>query len=301
MFLVLADYIEAMAIDLRITFRRGPHVQALLDGRVTSERVNLRFLPVEPISSAFRRAIRNGEFDITEMALVTLAMAVDAGHPWVGLPIVVMRGFHHGALRTLETSQIRGPQELVGRRVGVRAYSQTTGVWVRGILDREYGISSDRIGWLTTEDAHVPGFSDPHYVQRAASGATLQSLLISGEIAAAIGDGSTSFPESRSVIPDPETAAAEWYQRTGVYPVNHVIAFRKELLTQQPWLPGELQKMFQRARAIWLANAPVPPSDDLPYGRDAHETSINLGLEFAFAQDLTRRHFRYQDLFYPCD
>jgi len=209
-----------------------------------------------------------------------------------------MRGFHHGALRTPNKSQIRSPQDLVDGRVGVRAYSQTTGVWVRGILDREYSVSADSMGWVTTEDAHVPGFSDPSFVARAPSGATLQSLWGSGEIAAAIGDGSSSFPESRSVIPDPERAAAEWYGRTGVYPVNHVIAFRKELAKQEQWLADELQRMFQLSRDLWLANVSVPPADDLPYGRDAHEKSIDLGLEFAFAQGLTRKLFRYKDLFY---
>src|SRR5947209_19152580 len=134
------------------------------------------------------------------MALITLAMAVDAGHFWIGLPIVVMRGFHHRALRTRIPSHIRQPQDLVGCKVGVRAYSQTTGVWVRGILQQEYGIGADRMTWLTTEDAHVAGFSDPNCVERAPTGATLKSLLSSGEIAAVIGDGSSSFAETRSEI-----------------------------------------------------------------------------------------------------
>ena len=285
-------------MNLRTTFRRGPHVEALLDGQVTSKRLNLHFVPVEPISRAFRRAIRDNEFDVTEMALVTLAMAVDAGHPWIGLPIVVMRGFHHGALRTANKSQVSNPQDLVGQRVGVRSYSQTTGVWVRGILDNEYGVSADVIVWLTTEEAHVPGFADPYHVQRAPSGASLQSLLSSGEIAAAIGDGSTSFADSRSVIPDPEEAAAEWHRQTGIYPVNHVIALRRDLLEQEPWIADELQRMFQVSRDFWLKNASMPPADDLPYDRDAHESSINLGLKFTFAQSLTRKRFVYEELFY---
>jgi 4,5-dihydroxyphthalate decarboxylase len=288
-------------VDLRTTFRRGHHVQGLLDGRVRSERLNLQFIPVEPISRAFRRAIRDEEFDVTEMALITLAMAVDAGYPWMGLPIVVMRGFHHGALRTLNMSQIQSPQDLAGKKVGVRAYSQTTGVWVRGILEREYGVGANRITWMTTEDAHVPGFSDPGYVQRVPSGTTLQNLLSSGEIAAAIGDGSSSFPDTRSVVSDPEEAAVKWYRQTGVYPVNHFIAFRRELLEREPELVNELQEMFQRSRDLWLQNESVPPRDDLPYGREAHENAINLGLEFAFEQELTRKQFRYEDLFYTGD
>jgi 4,5-dihydroxyphthalate decarboxylase len=287
-----------VSVDLRITFRRGPHVEALLDGRVSPEGLNLKFVPVEPISRAFRRAIRDNEFDVTEMALATLAMAVDAGYPWVGLPIVVMRGFHHAALRTPNASHIRTPQDLIGCRVGVRAYSQTTGVWIRGILQREYGIGADQMKWVTTEDAHVPGFVDPSYVLRAADGATLQSLFSSGEIAAVIGDGSSSFPESRSVIADPEMAALAWNRRTGIYPVNHVIAFRKELLKQERRLAHELQKAFELSRDLWLSAAASTPIDDLPYGRHEHEESIDLGLEFAFAQGLIQQRLRYEDLFY---
>jgi 4,5-dihydroxyphthalate decarboxylase len=211
-----------------------------------------------------------------------------------------MRGFHHGALRTPSASEIRNPQHLVGCKIGVRAYSQTTGVWVRAILRQEYGINADQMIWLTTEDAHVPGFSDPPYAQRAPDGATLQNLFSSGEIAAAIGDGSTAFPDSRSVIPDPEKAAADWYRQTGVHPVNHVIAFRKDLLDREPRLGSELQRMFKLARDLWLRNASVPPADNLPYGREAHEKSITLGLEFAFAQGLTRQRFQYDDLFCTC-
>ena len=290
-----------MSIDLRATFRRGPHVEALLDGRVTSDLLRLQFVPVEPISRAFRRAIRENEFDLTEMALVTLAMAVDAGYPWTGLPIVAMRGFHHGALRTLNSSRIRSPEDLIGSTVGVRSYSQTTGVWVRGILDREYGVRPDQVRWLTMEDAHVPGFSDPSYVERAPSGAVLQNLLTSGEISAAIGDGSTSFPESRSVIRDPNQAAAEWQAKTGVHPVNHVIALRREFIEQEFLIANELQRMFQFSRNLWLRDLSVAPADNLPSGREAHESSIDLGLELAFQQGLTRKLFCYRDLFYAAD
>ena len=169
---------------------------------------------------------------------------------------------------------------------------------MRGILQQEYGIGADRMTWLTTEDAHVAGFSDPNYVERATTGTTLQSLLSSGEIAAVIGDGSSSFAETRSVISDPDRAAAEWYRRTGVYPVNHLIAFRRDSLEKDPWLANELQRIFQLSRDLWLANTAGPPAEDLPYGRETHEKSINLGLEFAFAQGLTSKLFRYDDLFY---
>jgi 4,5-dihydroxyphthalate decarboxylase len=273
-------------------------VEALLDGRVKIEGAELDFIPVEPISRAFRRALRGDEFDVSEMALVTLAMAVGAGLPWVGLPIVVMRGFHHGALRVLNHSEIRGPKDLVGRKVGVRAYSQTTGVWLRGVLEQEHGIASDAMTWVTLEDAHVAGFTDPAFVVRAAEGAKLHDLLNSGEIDAAIGDGSTSFADSRSVIAGPEKAAADWYARTGIYPVNHLIAFRKDLLGRDAAIGEKVQKAFGEARELWLSAVSEPVKDDLPYGRVAHEAAIEAGLEFSFRQGLTKRRLRYDEVFW---
>lgn len=283
---------------IRIAVRPAPHVQALLDGRVEYDRSALTVVPVESILTALRRAIRDREFDITEMPLVTLAMAVDAGDDWMGVPVVMVRRFQHAALRTPENSKIEGPRDLIGCKVGVRSYSQTSGVWVRGILEQDYGVSPNRITWVTTEDAHVPGFTDPSFAQRAAENLTLQQLLDSGEIVAAIADGTTSFAHSRSVIPDPDIAAAEWRRRTGVYPVNHVIAFRRALLDCEPRLPNELQRIFQASRNLWLDSVAMKPADDLPHGRDVHENAINLGLEFAFRQGLTTKALRYEDVFF---
>ncbi len=159
----------------------------------------------------------------------------------------------------------------------MRAYSQTTGVWLRGMLQRDYGIAPDSIEWIATEDAHVPGFADPAFVRRAPAGAKLTELFAGGEIDAVIGDSSTSFGETRSVIPEPEKAAVEWFRRTGVVPVNHVMALRSELVMQYPWLPGEILRMFG--------------------GATAEPRAIDLGLEFAFEQGLTQTLFGFRDLF----
>ncbi len=190
------------------------------------------------------------------------------------------------------------PKIWLGRKVGVRAYSQTTGVWVRGVLEQEHGIAADAMTWVTLEDAHVAGFTDPPFVVRAAEGAKLQELLSSGEIDAAIGDGSTSFAGSRSVIAEPERAAADWLARTGIYPVNHLIAFRKELLEREPAIGERLAKAFGEARALWLGAVDGPVKDDLPYGRGVHEKAIEAGLEFSFRQGLTKRRLGYEDVFW---
>ena len=126
----------------------------------------------------------------------------------------------------------------MGKRVGVRAWSQTTGVWVRGILQDEYGIAPDSMTWVTEEDAHVQEFADPPFVQRIAAGQDLRAMLLSGEIDAAIALAGLDPEQVRTVIPDADAAAAAWSRKTGVYPINHVVVVKDALLAEHPWLAG---------------------------------------------------------------
>lgn len=269
-----------MALELRLALRRTPVTAAILEGHVSSEKVQLRHTPIEPISGAFRRAIRNEEFDVSEMALVTLAMARDMGEPWIGLPVVLLDGFNHGALRVKPESPIRGPRDLPGKRVGVRAYSQTTGVWMRGILKSSYGVRYEECTWVTTEDAHVPKFRDPEFVERAPSGTKLQQLFADGAVDAVIGDSSSRFGETRSVIPYAEKEAEAWFELTGVVPVNHVLAVRTDLLKQHPWVAAELASLFVQCGAATVS-----------------DRAVNLCMEFALDQRLLRRSVRFSDVF----
>jgi 4,5-dihydroxyphthalate decarboxylase len=173
-----------MSTPLRLRTALGPypHLRELRD----SERVAFDFVEVTPITRAFRRMARSLEFDLCEMAAVTLAQAHAYDKPIAGLSAVVTRGFHHSAMTCLRESDLRGPEDLPGRRVGVRAYSQTTGVWVRGILQSEYGIDPASMTWVTEEDAHVAEYPDPPFVVRAPAGRDLLTMLRAGEIDAVV-------------------------------------------------------------------------------------------------------------------
>jgi 4,5-dihydroxyphthalate decarboxylase len=276
-------------LTLRTALGKSPLVRALKDGTVASDRVRLDFVDVDPVTRAFRRMTRAMEFDLCEIALTTHAQARAYGKPITALPVVLLRGLHHGALTCLRDSPLRGPADLVGKRIGVRAWSQTTGVWVRGILQHEYGVAPDSMIWVTEEDAHVQEFTDPPFVQRIAPGQDLRAMLLFGEVDAAIALAGIDPAKLRPVIPDVESVAAAWQRKTGVYPINHVVVVKDALLTTHPWLADELMRLFMASRQ--LADSTVP------YGIAANRPAIELLMRYAAEQKLIPRPYSVEELF----
>lgn len=274
---------------LRTALGLSPLVRALKDDRVTSDRIRFDFVEVEPVTRAFRRMTRAMEFDLCEMALTTHAQARAFGKPITALPVLLLRGLHHGALICRRDSPLRGPAGLVGKRVGVRAWSQTTGVWVRGVLRDEYGVAHDSMTWVTEEDAHVQEFIDPPFVQRMAAGQDLRAMLLSGEIDAAVALAGLDPGVVRTVIPDADVVAAEWSRRTCVYPINHIIVVKDALLAAHPWLAEELMRLFLASRDV--------ADGTVPYGIDANRPAIELLMRYAAEQGLIPRPYRIDELF----
>src|ERR1700712_595613 len=221
-------------LTLRTAFADYPHVKAIKNGTVSSPRIHFDFEDVPVITRAFRRMVRTLDFDLCEIALTTLAQAHAFDKPIKALPIVVMRGFHHGALICPTGSAIKAPADLRGKRIGVRAWSQTTGVWVRGILLDEYGVDHRDITWVTEEDAHVLGYVDPPNVQRIAAGQDLKSMLLTGEIDAGIALSGIDPASVRPVIDGPSAAAAVWFAKTRAYPVNHLLCLKASVVQAHP-------------------------------------------------------------------
>jgi 4,5-dihydroxyphthalate decarboxylase len=192
-------------------------------------------ITIAPLYPAFARMVRDLEFDVCEMALATYLQAREAGVPITLLPLVRVGGTHHKSLTRLPATGLR-PEDLRGKRVGVRSYSQTTGLWVRGILREEYGIEAADITWVTTEEAHVAGYREPRNVVRSTV-ATVGELVRTGAVDAAVlgpkaagGQGAGLVP----VIPDAEAAAAAWVERHGTVPVNHMVVVRDDVLRRDP-------------------------------------------------------------------
>jgi 4,5-dihydroxyphthalate decarboxylase len=278
-----------------------PHVMALKDGTVRSDEVTFAWETVNPITRAFRRMVRTGDFDLCEIALTTLAQARAFGKQLTALPVVVFRGFHHAALVCPVGSSLRGPEDLVGKRIGVRAFSQTTGVWLRGILLDEYGVDHRAITWVTEEDAHVQEYRDPPNVVRIAPGQDLKAMLLAGEIDAAIALAGLDATKVRTVIPDADAAAAAWYRKTGAYPVNHVVCVKSAFAAEYG---ASLMRLFAEAKAAARTAsaeakyAAIVGGDPLPYGLAANRTAIELCLRYAAEQGLVPRVFAPEELFF---
>jgi 4,5-dihydroxyphthalate decarboxylase len=293
-----------MSVMLSAALADYPHVLALKDGSVRSDEITFEWETVQPITRAFRRMVRTGDFDLCEIALTTLAQAEAFGKGLTGLPVVVMRGFHQAALMCPLHSLLQGPQDLAGKRIGVRAFSQTTGIWLRGILLDTYGVDHRSITWVTEEDAHLLEYQDPSNVVRTSPGQNLGAMLLSGEIDAGIALSGLDPTAVRTVIPNADKAAADWYRQTGAYPVNHVVCVKTALLRQHPSLGAELMRLFNAAKAAARGPsaearyAPIVGSDPLPYGLEANRPGIELCLRYAAEQGLVPHLYTPEQLFF---
>ncbi len=265
-----------------------PHTAALREGRVASAVVSLHFAAIATMNRAFAPMVREQRFDVCEMAIATFLQAKAYGKPLVLLPVTLAARFQQSAMLCRAESDIRGPEDLAGRRVGVRAYSQTTGMWLRGILAHAHGVRPEDIRWVTFEGAHVAEFADPPWVERAPADRDLVRMLLAGELDAIIvGNELPDAAGLRTVFPDSGASAEAFWQAHGFVPVNHLVTVRTELAEHRPDVIGELVRMFRAAKAA------APPRADGrdPYaiGRAALEPAIALALRYSAEQGLLPR------------
>jgi 4,5-dihydroxyphthalate decarboxylase len=227
-------------------------------------------------------------YDVSELALVTHMLAHALDRPLRGLPVVLMRQSAHAALVCRTESPIQHPSDLTGGTIGVRAYTQTTGTWVRGMLADQFGVDLSTLSWVTFEPAHVDGYTDPPNCRRAAEGRTLLGMLIEGEVDAAL--GLEPDPRVRPVIADLEQAEAAYDPR----PINHILVLKEELARTEPWLPSELFFLFQQARERAIVENHAQPA---PYGLESNRAAIERLARYAHEQGIIPRAYRADELF----
>ncbi|ODT23224.1 MAG: hypothetical protein ABS35_12995 [Kaistia sp. SCN 65-12] len=284
----------AQPLVLKTALGKHDHVKPLKDGRVRSSRLELVFEEFEPLPKAFRAMVRGGGLDISEMAIVTHLLAHHYGKPITGLPIPLWSRLPHTNLVCPVDSPVKGPRDLEGTRVGVRAYAQTSGVWVRGFLQHEYGLDLDGITWVTMEDAHLSEYEDPANTERNKGELALRPLMMSGELSAIVGEREVDPSGIRTVIPDAQATAEAWIAHTGIVPINHTLTVRTALIEEHPWLVGELTEMFGEARRIAIEEGAAPPPT---YGIEANLASLQLAFTYSAEQRITPHIYDAKDLY----
>ncbi len=270
---------------LAIALGNYPHTRALKAGEVASDLFALDFKEITPVNRAFAPMARERRFDVSEMAIATVLQAIAYGVEIALLPVVMASRFQEAALFVRADSPLEGPADLKGKRVGVRAYSQTTGLWLRGILKESFGVAPTDVAWTTFEGAHVSAYVDPPFVRRAEAGKDLLTMLREGELDAAIvGNDVPDDPNLRLLFSDPAAAGEAFYARHGFVPINHMVVMKTEL-AREPGLAAELCRLFAASKAA----AAQQGRDRAPIGRGAVAASVRLAAKFAYEQGLTPR------------
>jgi 4,5-dihydroxyphthalate decarboxylase len=322
-------------VRLRTVLRRFGHTADLRDGSVPIDGVQLDFIDVQPAIASYRRMVRDVEFDMCELSPTTYYIARAYGAPYKALPIFLTRQFHHDGLVVRRDSDIRAPKDLESKKVGVRAYSVTTGVWTRGILANEYGVDVAKVTWVVDDEEHVTQLQLPANVVQAPPGKSLAGMMAAGEIQAGftanagIGREGPPLPgwEARErpqtagyaeLWEDGRALALEWYRRTGIYPFHGVIVVKDAVLAANPWIAKAVYGAFCEAKARWLPRLrsgeadseddrkyrdliPVIGDDPLPYGIKANLPSIEALIAYAVQQKLMPRRLSVEELFVDPD
>jgi 4,5-dihydroxyphthalate decarboxylase len=317
-------------VPLTIAVAEYPHTTAIVSGRIPIEGVEPRFVKVVPQIAAYRRMVRGLEFDVCELAPTTYIIARAHGAPFVALPIFVARAFHHGGLLVRADAGITSPRDLEGKKVGVRAYSVTTGVWTRGILIDDYGLDSAKVTWVVDDEEHVRELRLPPNVVHAPEGTSLVEMMARGHIVAGFSGNAglgragkptagwdakqspaADYPE---LFPDAKSLEAAWFRKTGIYPMHGTIVVKDSVLREHPWIAGSLYEAYSTAKAEWLtalqsgsANAAtdkkyrelmaVVGDDPLPFGIGRNRAAIQALESYAFKQKLIPRRMSLDELF----
>lgn len=273
-----------MSSSLSVVVGDYPHTQ-LLKSKSTFAGVPVSFPSISPVHDAFDDMVRYQRYDVCEMAIGAFLQGRQAGKPLLLLPAVMVGGFHHKSIYASPVNTPRTPRDLKGGRVGVRSYSQTTGLWVRGWLAEEYGVAPDSITWITTEGSHAEEYSDPENVVR--TDASLVEALRNGDLAAAVLGASAATPELQPLLDDPAAHDRDWYDRHGTVPINHIVVTTYDVAERHD---AALRAIYRALCAgidqTRVAEGPGPLPSAIRYGRATVREAVRLASDYALQQGL---------------
>ena len=322
-----------MKLPLSLGMAANPRTWPIFDGRVKADGIDLLPSPVFA-SELFWRQLKFGDFDVAEMSMSSLMMALAAGdRRWVGLPVFTTRKLFHTEILVRRAAGIEKPADLKGRRVGVPEYQQTAALWTRGALEHEFGVRpGDLEWWMERVPSHshraAVGFDAPPGVaiRQVPAQKNLGTMILAGEIDAIVHyivnpnlvDRSTAdlwrHPDIRPLFADPLAEGVRYYRKTGLLPINHGMVVKRELAERHPWVILNLLKAFERANDIaererleharYHVEAGLVDGKNLAiplvrHGVRANRLVLETAAQYSQEQGLTPRRVALEELFAP--
>ena len=314
-----------MAKKIPLTLACGDYeiIRALKEGEVEPDGIDLTVLTEMDSTTRHWRFIRNRDFDMAETSASSYVVAKDQGHAVTALPVFLHRRFRHGFVFINTTKGIRKPSDLIGRKVGIKSFLVTAGHWMRGILQHEYGVPHDSVEYFAELDEDVD--FKPHAglkITRLPHTKSVETMLAEGELDAVIHSSiikpfAAKDPRVARLFPDFRDEETRFYQKTGIFPIMHVLGLKQEIVDQHPWVPINMFQAFQRAKAIAMARMANPRIVPLAWYREAWEEqeqilgpdpweyglgdknrhTIETLAGYSHEQGLTRRRLTADDLF----
>jgi 4,5-dihydroxyphthalate decarboxylase len=272
-----------------------PNTKALRSGAIKSDLVDYQFDDVKVPNTAFKPLVREAKYDCAEVAINTFLQAKYYDKPYILLPATVLgRGQIHNLLYNSERGELK-PTDLHGKRVGVRAYTQTTGMWVRGMLAELYGMDVEKVRWVTFEDGHIAEYKDPPFVERAPAGKELMPMLIDGELDAAI-ITDRSDPRLKQVVADAAEVSRKWAETHGGVPINHMLVMRDSIVKSRPDVVRDVYRMVLASRRA-MDSSKDGKLDPLRFGIENVRKALELAIEFSLVQKFIARRLTVDELF----
>ena len=273
-----------MSGDIKLTLACGDYeiVRALFEGKVKPDGIDLTVLTSADSTTRHWRFLRNREFDIGELSCSSYLVARDQGMEIDAIPVFLHRRFRHGFAFINTAKGIRSPKDLIGKKIGVKSFQVTAVLWLRGILEHEYGVPHKSIEWYAEYDEDVP-FVPPSDLKlhRLADHQNCEDMLVSGELDAVLhADLIWPIVEKHPAVarlwPNYKNEEISFFKKTGMFPIMHVLAIKREIVQKYPWVPIELQKAFEAAKTLGMQRMENPRIAPIVWYREAWEEQEDI-------------------------
>ena len=300
-------------LTLKTAIGNYGYTENLKDGTLQAEHFSFDHVEISPVPMIFRRMVRHLEFDVAEMALSTYICSKYYEKQFTALPIFLTRSFYHNSIVCNTSANILEPADLSGKKVGVRSYTLTPGVWTRALLQTEYGLDLDSVTWVLSGDEHVEEYTAPDNVISSDRN-DLAEMLTTGEVDAVIGAGPISSEGTVPLFANSNELDKKWFAKTNLYPISHLLVVRNEILRKTPSLENEIFNIFATAKDLYLKGlqskenpspqdeiqlnmSKIVDGDPIPYGFDSDRNGLESFIKFNVDQSIIPEYISPESLF----